>query len=48
MVKEYRGNKSLFTSKENLSIEEINDIGSLSDSYTDGKMVLDIQLIQDL
>ena len=48
MVKEYCGNKSLSTSKENFSIEEIDDIGSLSDSYTDGKMVLDIQLIQDV
>ena len=47
-MKEYRGNKSLSTSKDNFSVEEIDEIGSLSDSYTDGKMALEIQLIKDV
>lgn len=48
MVKEYRGNKSLSMPKENFSIKEIDDIGSLSDSYTGGKISLEIQLIRDV
>ena len=35
-------------SKENICIEEINVIGSLNDSYADGKMALENWLIKDV
>ena len=46
MVKEYRGNKSLSTPKENFHIEKIDEIGGVIDSYADDENPLEIQLIK--
>lgn len=47
MVRDFRGCKYLSTSKENCSIVEINDIGTVSGN-TDEKMQLDIKLIRNV
>ena len=46
MVKEFRGCKCLSTSKENCSIDEIDDIGTLSTNVDDISQ-LEIRLVRD-
>ena len=46
MVKEYRGNKSLSTPKDNFCIEKIDESCAVIDSYADDEKPLEIQLIK--